>query len=504
MPAAIKYVTPLEPDRQALSLAATRELERRRTNYRTALKYYLGEQEPQLNLVDPKDPDDNIIINLVQMTADRTAQFLFPEVPTFETDPESIDDTPEELFLQKCFERAGGLNFLTKLVLRGFLAGHTFIRVKPGKGKAKKKYPKMVLLDPVTVSVFWRADDVGEILWYEQRYIVGQDLYLQDFIKNEAGDGWMVRTFVAPYSTAAFLDGYPTNHGTAHVQNNVLDFAQFAFEEFGKPEMHTSEIAPIIEFRHLPHPDDYYGLGEFTQKDLQDIINRIASERNRIVRENSDPVDVITGADVDDVDDEGGLVTIANANARVNRLEMKGDLSGITGVLDKLIETYLAIARVVLLKGEAKDLQRVTNAAVRTLFLDPLAKNTLLQSSYGESLAMVSKLLLIMGYADNMIEANPEELDVLIHFGSPLPVDLTEVANINALGINGGYMSGYTAAVNLNLDPKFEQIHREQEMTTNLDHQAKQMEMAAKYSVAPAAKDKPGTNPNPSQKQPAP
>lgn len=493
MPAAIKYVTPLEPERMVLSAIATQELERRRTNYKTALHYYLGEHDEQLAVIDAHDPNDNTYINLVQMTADRTVQFLFPAVPKFETDPESIDDTPEELYLEKCFNEAGGLSFLTKLGLRGFLAGHTFVRVKPNMGK--NKYPKMVLIDPITISVYWKADDVGDVLWYEQRYVVGGDFYIQDFIKSANEDAWMVRTFKSSYSTSSFLDGYPTNHGTTYVGNNVLDYQQFAFEEVGTPEIHTSPVPPIVEFRHLPHPDDYYGLGEFTQKDLQDIINRIASERGRIVRENSDPVDVITGADVDDVNGDGGILTVANANARVNRLEMKGDLSGITTVLDKLIETYLSIARVVLLKGEAKDLQRVTNASVRTLFLDALAKNALLQSSYGFSLVQICKLLLKMGYANSQIAANPDELEVRTHFGSPLPIDMTEVANINALAINNGYMSQFTAAVNLNLDPKFEQVHREQENDANMERQQKQMEMM--QAMAPEQPPVDGKKPAP-------
>jgi hypothetical protein len=495
MPAAVKYVTPLDPEREALNTQSTQELQRRGNAYKEAVRYYIGNQDEQLKATDPLDPNDNTTINMVKMTGDRTVQFLFPEIPKFETDPESIDDTDEEIYLRKCFEANGGLAFLTKLGLRGFLAGHTFIRVKPNLGKGK--YPRMVLIDPATVTVFWKADDVGEVLWYEQRYVVGADFYIQDFIRSEDETRWFTRLFVAKGGNSAILDGYPTNHGTYFIQNNILEMRSLPFEEVGAPVIHTSPIAPIIEFRHLPHPDDYYGLGEFTQKDLQDVINRIASERNRIVRENSDPVDVITGADVDDVDGDGGIMTIANANARVSRLEMKGDLSGITAVLDKLIETYLAIARVVLLKGEAKDLQRVTNASVRTLFLDMLAKNMLLQASYGESLKQICKLLLTMGYANDMVEANPDELDIQIHFGSPLPVDLLEVATINQLAITQGYMSGYTAATRLNLDPKFEQTHTDQEKAKNLENQRAQMQMAAEFQTPPTANEKqPTPKPN--------
>lgn len=488
MPSAVKYVPLTDPERQGLNAEAEKELQRRKSKYKEALRYYLGNQDEQLLNTDPNAPNDNTIINLVKLTADRTVQFLFPEPLKFETDPEQIDDTPEEIWLRKCFDANGGLRMLSKLALRGFLSGHSFIRVKPRKGK--ERYPSMTVLDPTTLSVYWKADDVGDVLWYEQRYMVGGDVYVQDFVHSDDGLTWKVYTYKGESQNAAMLDGYPTNNGTMYVDINRLDFTHGVFERVGKAEIHTSPIPPIIEFAHLPHPDDYYGLSEFDQKALQDTINRIASERGRIVRENSDPVDVLTGADVDDVKGDGGLLTIANKDAKVNRLEMKGDLNGITTVLDKLIETYLAIARVVLLKGEAKDLQRVTNASVRTLFLDMLAKNSLLQNTYGEALQKLGKLALMMGYAESQIESNPEQIEVRVMFGSPLPIDQTEIANINALGIAGGYMSGYTAATRLNLEPKFEQAHMDTEMEKNLENQDKQMSLAAKHAIAPEAKDK--------------
>lgn len=499
MPSAISYIPATDTERQQYATAADKERQRRTEVYETALKYYMGEHDQQLQVLEETDPNDNTYINMVQMTADRTIQFLFPEMPDMETAPDSIDDTPEEEYLEEFFEVNGGLHTLTKLGLRGFLSGHAFVRVKPPK--SAKGWAKLVVLDPTTVSVFWKADDVGDVLWYEQRYMVGGSVFITDYVKSEDEQSWTIYTYKAQGATRNPMTEYPTNNGNFYLDTDLLDFANGTFE-LVDTQVHTSPIAPIVEFAHLPHPDDYYGLSEFTQKDLQDTINRINSERNRIVRENSDPVDVITGADVDDVEGDGGLLTIANAQARVNRLEMKGDLNGITGVLDKLIETYLAISRVVLLKGEAKDLQRVTNASVRTLFLDALAKNSLLQSSYGHALKKVAKLALMMGYANNQIEANPVDIDVEIHFGSPLPVDQTEVANINTLGLSGGYMSEYTAAIRLGLDPKFEKAHRDTEMQENMKNQEAQMSMAAKFAQPTASKDNPQQNGKPTKQPP--
>lgn len=484
MPSATMYIPPTEQARNAFNSEVEEERRKRRDRYKTALQYYVGEHPSQLDY-NPKedDHDDNTIINLVQMTADRTVSFLFPSMPIFETDPSSIDDTPEEVWIKKFYEANGGLKELVKLGLRGFLSGHGFIRVKPAptsKRGRKNVYPSMTVLDPTTVTVYWRADDTADVLWYEMRYMVGNDVYIQDFVKGD--DMWVIYTYK---SVAATNNPFP-DVGTAHGSNNIvaLDRLEFdqsgtTFEIAGTPSIHKSAIPPIIEFPHLPHPDDYYGMGEFTQQTLQDTINRIVSLRNRLVADNADPVDVITGAEADDVEQARGFMAIANPASKVNRLELKGDLAGITGTLDKLIETYLAVARVVLLKGEAKDLQRVTNASVRTLFLDALSKNELLQSSYGFGLRQLTMLALQMAFEAGAIAVNPENVDIAVRFPTPLPVDDTEIANQNAIMVNMGARSLRTAATKMGDDWKFELAAKLSEQQMKDEQALRQGEIAA-------------------------
>lgn len=464
MPSAIRYVPPTDAERGTFTGEVEQERRSRRTRYQLALEYYLGEHPSQIDYnPDEDEHDDNTVINLVQMTADRTVSFLFPQMPVIETDPSSIEDTEEEVWLKKFFESNGGLQALVKLGLRGFLSGHAFVRIKPqpaNKRGRKNFYPIMTVLDPTSVTVYWRSDDVADVLWYEMRYLVGETVYIQDFVNEPDRERWLIYTYksVSPLDNNSPFPGTATNHGSSSVI--ALDQLQFVdngvFEQVGAPLIHGSNVPPIIEFAHLPHPDDYYGMGEFTQQTLQDTINRIVSLRNRLVSENADPVDVIIGADPEDVEKHQGMVTIVSPGAKVQRLELKGDLAGISGTLDKLIETYLAVARVVLLKGEAKDLQRVTNASVRTLFLDALSKNELLQSAYGLGLKKIAQLALSMGFAAGQISVSPEDVDITIHFPTPLPVDDTEIANQNAIMLNAKAMSKRTAANRMGLDWKFE------------------------------------------------
>lgn len=489
MPSALEYTPPTDKRRGDFNSDLLKEVKTRREKYKQALDYYLGEQKYPFPDDEDMSSSDATIINLVKMTADRTAEFLFSAMPRFELDPTIPTDTDEEIWIKKFFEFNGGLTTLAKLALRGFLSGHCFVQVKQvaeeKRNSKVKQYPQLLVLDPTSVSVYWRADDVGDVLWYEKRYYVGKELFIQDFVKK--GEQWVIMTYKSPIAEVGLFESIPTLHGGLWNVN----FDNALFEAYGKPALHTSPIPPIIEWPHLPHPDDRYGLGEFTNKELQDTINQIASARNRIVRENSEPTDVLTGADIQEIKDDGPIIAIPNPAAKVQRLEMKGDLTAISLVLKETIETYLAIARVVLLKGEAKDLQRVTNASVRTLFLDMLAKNNLLQYAYGQALVQIVTLALSMGFETGSVKKNPVDMEIAIKWESPLPTDMTELANVFSILASIGAVSKRTIATEMGYDWSFEETAMSSEKETAMEDARMQLEMQAEFAPPPTEGGKP-------------
>lgn len=495
MPAAIEYVPPTAVERQAYATNLAAERLARRRRYINALKYWSGKAPDQLEFDPETEPDDNVSLNLVRMTAERTISFLFPALPRFRTDKNDPNPTKQEEWLCKAIDYNGGLQTFTKLGLRGFLAGMTYMRIR--QNPAGKGYPSMTVLDPLAITPFWHADDVGDILWYENRYIVGVDVYVQDYVRYPAENNWKIYTYRAPNAAAgAALIGDNTPNGAgATPRNPVLELINAASYELvltakgEKFALHNSNLPPIIEIPHLPDPDDYYGHGEVTQTDMQDTINRLWSEVNRIVRKHSEPTDVITGADVDDVEQGDNVMTVADKDARVQRLEMKGDMSAAVDTVTKLIETYLATARVVLLRGEVKDLQRVTNASVRTLFIDMLAKNELLRDSYGRGLRNAVRLMLQMSGEDFATTAL--DLDIECIFKDPLPVDLTEVANQNAIMVPMGGRSLRTAATAMGDDWTTETANKAAEMLQKID-ELKQMQAALPQPTTPDTTPKPG------------
>jgi hypothetical protein len=493
MPSALEYIEPTKPvERKAFEQELQNEKRAIRSRYHTALRYYMGQQDSPVTLEEEDAPDDSTYINMVKMTVDRTKAFLFPAVPAVELDPKSVEETDEEKWVQNFIKANGGLPALHRMALRGCLAGHVYVRMVPVAKELQGDedfYPTMILLEPTTITTYWRGDDIADVIWYEYRYVKNNKLYIEDTVKIDHGRAWAVYTYEA--KTISKIDqGTPTHHGKASLVSETPDWSEMTTYKLISTVPHSYRIPPIISWAHLPNPDDFYGQNEVTQKHLQDSINRVASERSRIVRENSDPVDVLTGHDGDDLERKGGLVAVPSAQARITRLEMKGDLDGINTTLQSLIETYLAVAMVVLLKGEAKDLQRVTNASVRTLFLDMLSKNRLLQAAYGDGLEKIIRLGLMMGIAHGTVKKGAGEVakDIKIDFGSALPIDLMEIAQINQIMVTLGGRSLQTAATAMGDDWAQEQAQMEAELELQVEKQQKMMEAFPDQTVGPDGK----------------
>jgi hypothetical protein len=440
MPGVFEYIPPTDAARDDFSGVLNTERTARRNAYRTAIKYYTGDQPDQLDIQDD-GTDDNTPFNLVKVTADRTGAFLFPDIPKISLGKTHVEDTPSETWVKNLINANGGLHWLVKWSLRGFLAGHTFHQVTPGK-----PFPRISLLDPLSVTVYWRVDDVADVVWYEVRFLSGNTPYVRDFVKKSDGN-WVIYTYKGSDRQVNGILGKATRHGEVNTDAN-LDSLSFKGGHFTLADTvpHVGSYPPIIETAHLPHPDDRYGLSEFNQQKLQDAINFSVSNLQRLTRENADPVDFISGVEAEDIDDEGKTYSTPNASARITRLELKGDMANIGANTDRLVKMYLAVCRVVVLQGEAKDLQRVTNASVRTLFLDMLSKNAILMSSYGSSLAQMVKLALEMGFAAGEKVEDPKDLEPVIKFPTPLPTDLTEMSNIAIIGVDGKFQSRKGAA----------------------------------------------------------
>jgi hypothetical protein len=120
-----------------------------------------------------------------------------------------------------------------------------------------------------------------------------------------------------------------------------------------------------------------------------------------------------------------------------------------------------------------------------------LSKNNLLQYAYGQGLIQVVFLALQMGYEMGTVKKNPIELEVAIKWESPLPTDMTELANVAAIMVNMGAMSKRTAATQAGLDWSFEESAMSSEKETAMEDAKAQLEMQAEFAPPPTEGGKP-------------
>ncbi len=417
MPAAIEY----SPDDKLLLAASEDERRQRLAASGKAWRYYRGEHDKPL-----KDAKDNVTLNLVKEASARTVAFLFPAMPQLEIAEPT--DTDDERWLREAWRANGDVRLLQRAALFGVLDGHVFLRVLPGDAESGG-VPRVVALNPANVEVWWQADDQTRVLWYSLHYETGGTSWRQDIVR---GDGaWGILQYRRQPRSSWEL-----------VRQDVWPYA----------------LGPIVDFQHELNPKSYYGDAETSNIELNDRANKIASDVARILRFHASPRTVGTGFEAGKLQatDVGGLWTIPNPDARVFNLEMQTDLASSMGFLELVVRHFMAERRVVILKGDISDFQRVTNLALRALYMDMLAKNEQLRRQYEGGIAGVSQRLL-------MLDGRPSEPAPKVIWPDPLPSDPKEMVDVLEKERSMGLVSKESAARERGRDWELEQARMDEE-----------------------------------------
>lgn len=404
MPAAMEYYPPGSAARNSQSVSYS-DADIRGQWYDQVRNYYDGKMKKFLDKKEG-EPDDNVVINKVKQATDRTVTFLFPSFPELELDPDVSSETPDEQWLEDLWKENGGIAIAHDMALIGALSGDVYVRVMPPDKFYGDEFPQILVLDPKTIQTFWKSDNLRRVVWHELKWSVvfadRTEQYIIDFINR--GTEWEIIQY---------------KYGTGVANWEIMETTNW-----------KSALPPIIHWKHLPNPRNYYGTPEFTQSqvELNDKINLVASENNRINRYHASPKTVATGTSAEEIQETAidEMWAVESADAKVYNLEMQSDLVSSINQFKLLSAEFLSESRVVILEGTVKDFQRVTNAGVRTVFLDMLTKNTILRWNYGKGIQMVSR---VAAY----VAAKGENIIPVVNFTDPLPVDQTETANVDSL-----------------------------------------------------------------------
>lgn len=414
MPPIDKYHDPNSVVRTSIRNTFAGEMEARSNWFDQIQRYYNGDMPAQLD-VKEDEVDDNTVINMVKQATDRTVQFLFPSMPKLELDPDVAQETDDEKWLREMWEANGGIQYLQELAYLGCFAGQVYVRVMPADASQGQIYPQLVGLDPKSTQTWWDSSDMRKVIFHEVRWTVVGEIYnieyMLDFVNN--GRTWTIIEYAGVGSLAP---GQVTTVGGV--------WREVRREQWLLP------VPPVITWKHLPKTRSFYGSGEYdaSMLRLNEAINNVASENNRIIRYHASPKTVGTGMVAGDVQTTSidGFWAIEDPNAKVYNLEMRSDLVASMSHMQTLVKAFLAECRVVILEGTVKDFQRVTNAGVRTVFIDMLSKLVVLRWNYGKAIEAISRTAAAVGKLGlNVIPT--------IIYADPLPSDQTEVINVQLL-----------------------------------------------------------------------
>jgi len=387
----------------------------KRTDYvGAAWKYYRGEHRKPLK-VRSGQPDDNIIINLCRKLVDTGVAMLFGQVPQYEL-VEGQTSTVES-YIEQVWRANRGKAFLTDIGLSGGVAGHVGVKIVPREGQP----PRLVNLDMARLEVFWRKGDIDDVLFYVFRT---GDNARQDIVKD--GDGWIVRDLV---------------------------YEQGGWRVVPETEVRWGyEWPPILDWKNLPNPHQYYGLSDLEMADLNDAVNFIASNTGRIIKVHAHPKTIGVGIHRKDVQETSiaSFWTIPNADAKVYNLEMQSELRSSLEFFQLLRNAFFSLSASVDLASMKDRIGQITNFGLRVLFKDALDRLELKRSLYGAALIEINRRVAELGgYGANNVG--------ILHWANPLPEDRLEDVEAAVKERELGTVSKETIAADLNRDWELEQ-----------------------------------------------
>ena len=388
---------------------------------------YYGKFSPVLK-VKPGAVDDNVRINYARMIVDKGVSFLFGQDIGFEID--EIEETDAEQWLDAAWAHNRKMSLLQNAALVGGVTGHVFVKILPGQ-----PYPRLVVVDPETVTVSLVPDDAQQILSYQIAYTskdpkTRKPIGIRQVIERD-GMRWRITDQI----------GELDNLNWRTIGETVWPY----------------DFSPIVDCQNLPAPGEFWG-----QSDLEDdvieiirAINFIASNTARIIRFHAHPKTWGRGFTAKDLRigvDE--TIILPGDNAELRNLEMQSDLASSLRYLDMLRQALHEISRVPeVATGNLDRAGSLSGVALKILYQPLLEKTNTKRLLYGDMLIELNRrLLAIGGFGD--------ALRTQLHWQEVLPQDPMQERQAALIDMQLG-VSQDTLLQQLGYDPDLERQKRE-------------------------------------------
>ena len=382
-----------------------------------AWRAYYG-QMPNPLRVKAGQPNDNIKLNFGKIIVDKNVSYLFGEDVSFqiedteegETDGKSRHEAEQKL-LDECWAWNKQQTLLHLSGLNGSVTGHCFIKIKLDAGLP---YPRLINLDPALVEPECDPEDFERIL----RYVISWKPMTDDKVQR--------RQVIEP---VGILD----ETGNVAQKWVILDQVTMDGGKSWQEEARTDwpyKFAPIVHCQNWPVPNQFWGLSDLPPDILKLLHSRnfIASNTSRIIRFHAHPRTVASGMTNRDKMEMGvdDIVFLPNPQAKLDTLEMRGDLSSSLAFLmylDENLQSLASIPPIALGRMEANG--QMSGVALRIRYQPLVQRIQTKQRLYGDMLSdLCSALLEIMGHPGLKVE---------VVWPDPLPVNLPEQAETGVL-----------------------------------------------------------------------
>ena len=381
-------------------------------------RYYRGDQRKPL-AVRKGQADDNVIINLTQRVIDQGVTMLAGESPEF-----SIRNESRQADMDAMWEYNEKSDLLHGLAVTGGLAGHVFVKMLK-EGKAVR----FVNLHPELLTVFWQPDDMRKVVCYKIEYTRENVAHREDIYRQD-DNNWVIQP-------------YTKTDGASWIAGELIVW-QFPF-------------APIVDWQNMPNQDGYYGQSDLVNIGINDAVNFVASNINRILKYHAHPKTVGVGLEAEQIKETAvdGFWSISNPEAKISNLEMQSDLASSMAFLEFLQGSFYSQHRAVDLASMKDRIGQLTNFGLRMLFRDALDKTRIKQTLYGEGLELLCQRAgVISGYDFGTVHIN---------WADPLPFNDREEIEGLEKELSLGIISKETAAEMRGRDWELEQARMQQE-----------------------------------------
>lgn len=375
--------------------------------------------------------DDSVRLNYARMVVDKGVAFLFGKDVGFELVEGS--QTPAEEWLDGVWKANRKMSLLQKLATNGGIYGTAFLKIhlQPGRD------PKLVVVDPETVSVALDPMDVDTVLRYTIRYQTTDPntdkiISVRQVMAQE-GLQWLITDEIGDVGGATWQT----------VNTQVWPY----------------RFAPMLHCQNLNAPNAFWGISDI-EDDLLEVIGKesyTVSNILKILRYHAHPKTWARGVKAEQLHvNPDNLIVLPGETATIQNLEMQSDLASSIAMHKELRQFIHELARVPeVATGRVEGIGTLSGVALEILYQPLLEKTEAKRVTYGEMLVELNRrLLAIGGFGDeNMTELRWQEL---------LPKDAQTQANA-ALSLKQLGVSGDTLIQEFGYDPDVEREKRAKE-----------------------------------------